>query len=222
VKSTVWSLLACLALLTLAGCVRYEETLQLDKSGKGSLTIVMERPARGPAQALANFDGLFSRENMSKDLPAGVSLDYTPIASEERAGVRATYHFDDVARLASWAAATNLPINQLSVAFHGNTFEYTRRFGPFDEAAMQAANEYAAEAVIIFRLTGPGRLQVNNATRVEGDTAVWEIKAPVLISRNTPALRAQYSWGVPGWLYGAVAALVVIAVAAIVRFRRRR
>ena len=180
--------------------------------GRGSLDIFFSCPDDPSDVRLLE---LFARENMGKNLPADIQLAYQQTAAEGRREIKARYTFGNVTRFAAWAAQTSLPINQICVALNEQTFEYTRRFGPFDKEALEAAQKYGGEAVVIFKLAGPGKLQANNAKRLEGSSAVWEFKLSELLSKPHTDLRAQYCYGPPRWLWVAAGALALLAAAVI-------
>ena len=209
----------------LGGCVRYEETLQVDETAKGTLTIVMTRPELETDSAIArDFNSRFAKANMKKNLPGTVTLSYEETTKDGRVTVKAVYRFNHINDLVRWAAGANLPFNQLSVSLRPDdgVFQYTRRFGPFDQDQMEDAQRYAPDAVAVFKVIGPGKLSTGNPTRTEGDAAVWEIQVPALVSRTTTDLRAEFTFGTSRWVLALPVAIVIVGAAAVILLKRRR
>src|SRR3954469_24375595 len=104
--STISRILACTCLVLLAGCVRYDEVIDVDQNGKGTATITMSRPKRGIVDKVRGyrFDGRFDFQVLTKGLPAGVTCEPSQMEKEERVEVKAVYKFDDINKLIGWAA----------------------------------------------------------------------------------------------------------------------
>lgn len=220
--------LALLALVSLCGCLRYEESWEINADGSGALTLAVSRPADDLAAPLARklFENHFSQSSLARGLPAQIVLDYRQTQADDRLEVRAVYKFSDLSVFAAWAAGTDLPVNQLCVVREDGALHYTRRFGPFDPELKKALEPFAQSVHAVFRLNGPGQLRTHNATRTEGHIAVWEYTGLELTANPTCDLRAEYRWAAPArvWILAGAgaAALLIIAAAWLRRIRRRQ
>jgi hypothetical protein len=187
--------------LVCAGCVRYEESIVVDASGKGTATIVASYPERGRIEKFAigagSLDDVFSQKTMNKDLPPGVTLSHSTTVRDERVEVNALYAFDDIVKLTTWAARrdTRSPLSNISVLRKADAFEFTRDFKTFDAEQIKEIRKHCVDCTIMFKLTGPGKLTTHNATRVEGETAIWELKAPTLFAEGGQTFKAAYYYG---------------------------
>jgi hypothetical protein len=214
---------AVLLLLTAAGCVRYDETIALDAAGKGTATLVFQRPKHSAltSQLGTNIE-LFSEAVMSKDLPASVHLSWSRTEDNDMYTTTATYTFDDIKALIAWAAANRRsPLNNISLLEKPGELDFSRRIAPVDEQTVNEIKEFGADISITFTLKGPGRLIETNATKAEGSTARWEFKAAELFGPSGRTLTARFESGAGTRAY-ALPALAILAAAAMIAFLKLR
>ncbi|MCY3020964.1 MAG: hypothetical protein NTW87_18260 [Planctomycetota bacterium] len=216
----------CALILLLGGCVRYEETIAVDRNGKGTAEIVLSRPAVDePSDPLHKLNGIvesrFSEQAMTNALPAGLACEYQRTASGGAIVVRAAYRFDDIATLIGWAAKADSPLGTISILRKDGGLEYSRAFGLLRKDEMGELRRYFPECQLLFKLAGPGTLDESNATHCDGSTAVWELKASDLFAGKS--LTARYCYGSRwSWVYYFLAGLLVGAVARVVYRRLTR
>jgi len=211
---------AALLLIFLSGCIRYDETIEVDEYGRGSATLVLSRPTEQIGTLPSEIQNRFSKAAMEKDLPSGVRMEQHESQANKRAEITTVYTFDDVDKLIAWAARKDSPLNNISFARSHGTLTFTRRFPP-DKAAFESARNFP-DAKFSFKFTGPGSIQTNNATRVEGNTAIWEYTAPELFSGKN--LAVSYTFGTPAWVCAAAGAGVLLAafvIYAILKHNRK-
>jgi hypothetical protein len=226
-RSVLTTFLFALLLTALSGCIRYEEAIVVDKSGAGTATIVVSYPERGQVEKFVTgageFDDVFSHASMNKDLPAGVSLEHKLTRRDERIEVQATYTYDDIVKLTTWAARKDIrsPLSNISVLRKDDTLEFTRDFKRFEADQIKEIRKNCPDCTVTFKLTGPGKIQTHNATRTEGATVVWELKAPTLFADGGQTFKAAYSYGGNQSVLIIIIA-IVIAVGAFVFWKRRR
>jgi hypothetical protein len=216
---------SCLLLFALHGCARYEETIVLDQNGAGTAAILLSWPASGPqadeaALLAGTFGARFGEDVMTNDLPAGVVCEYQKSESDGRVEIRATYRFDNVNTLLSWATKAGSPFNSVSVVRTDGSLEYTRAFGRLRPEEMAVVRATMADARLTFRFTGPGALLETSAAKREGNTAVWEFRAPELFEGRT--MTARYGTGIPSWVWHLVAGGALGAAGAVFYLRRKR
>jgi hypothetical protein len=207
-------------LIFLGGCVKYEDHITVDKDGKGSAVVKMSRPKRDAwdkASALisklrgVSFDERFSEAVMKKDLPAGVTLEHKQVEADERVNITATYTFDDINKFATWAQKSDSPFNNLSITRTADKLTVTRNFAPLEKEAMEEVNKHGADVTVRFSFTGPGEIEEQNASRVDGNTLVWEYDAPELFRGAGKSLHAEYFFGTSYMPYIAMGVLAFIA-----------
>ena len=213
--------LALLLALT-AGCVRYEEHAEVDASGKGSITLVLQRPP-GAAQETVHsrFTALFRQAEMGQDLPPSVNLDWSRTESSEGVIITATYTFDSIDSLLNWAARHKSPLSNISVERSTGSLEFSRRFAQISAEDLDMVKAYCSDMHIAFSFKGPGHLVASNATKTDGATATWEFKAPELFDPPGRLLTARYSTLWPWWVYTLLALALVAALTMIVRRQKR-
>jgi hypothetical protein len=220
------SAFAVVLLAVLAGCVRYDESIEVDQNGKGAATIVMSRPKRGFLEKATfratDFDERFGEKAMSKDLPPGVKLNWSQKEQDERIEITAVYTFDDINVLAGWAANSDNPLRGISVKRTSDTLEFTRQIKALEEEQLEAVKKYLPDTTLTFKLKGPGSLKTTNATRQDGSTAIWEYKAAELF-QGGKEFKAQFFFGTPLWVYALIAFFVLdaIIVAVIVMKKKK-
>ncbi len=222
---SVITFLLCALMLLLSGCVRYDESIELDENGKGTAKIVMSRPKRGFLEKAtfraSDFDGRFSEKAMGEKLPDNVKLTWSEKEQGERIEVTAVYAFDDINTLIGWAMRSDSPLKNISITRTKDSIEYTRKFGALEQEQMEAVKKYGIDIPLTFRLKGPGRLDVTNATRQEGATAIWEYKAPELLD-GSKDFKAVYSFGVSPVLIGLVVFFLLGAAATAIVIRKKK
>ena len=209
-------------LLPLCGCIRYEEHINLDASGKGSVEITLQRPEQSSADArlVAQFDARFCEAQMRKNLPGDVSFVYFRSVHDNLVEVSMKYQFNNLSALVNWAATSGSPLGNISLVNKNDSVEYTRHFAA-DKDAFENAHASTPEGRASFKFTGPGEIKTNNATRTDGRTATWEFKAPELFENNGKTLAAEYSTGNSDWIYPAIA-LILLGAGAVFWLRRRQ
>jgi hypothetical protein len=219
--------LILLPLLTfLSGCIRYEESIVVDKSGAGTATIVVSYPERGQVEKFVTgageFDDVFSHAAMNKELPAGVALEHKLTRRDERIEVHATYTFDDIVKLTTWAARKDIrsPLSNISVLRKDDNLEFTRDFKRFEADQIKEIRKNCPDCTVTFKLTGPGKIATHNATRTEGATVVWELKATTLFADGGQTFKAAFLHGSNQWL--GIVVVVIFVLAAFVLWRRSR
>lgn len=217
----------CLIALAASGCIRYEETIQVDKSGAGVAAIDFSRPAAGaqPGKAeaalIALSDARFGEEAMTRGLPEGVACEYAKAEAGGQVRISARYRFDSIHKLIAWAASSNSPFSNVCVGWDDTALQYTRAFCPLNQEEWSAIRAGLPDGELVFKLTGPGELRETDGARRDGNTAVWRFTPPILLSGQT--IRARYSWALllPRYLLGAPF-FVVMVVLVVARWRRGR
>ena len=213
------------------GCVRYDEMIALDAAGKGTATLVFQSPKHAALPGLASQSGqsgmgveLFSEAAMRKDLPQGITLEWSQTEENETRTITATYSFDDFKALAAWAATNRRsPLNNISLLQKPGELDFSRRIAPVDEQTLAGIKAYGTDVAITFSLKGPGPLIETNATKAEGSTATWEFTAHELFSPSGRTLTARFATAAPARGY-ALPALAILAAAAMIALwiRKRR
>jgi len=213
-------------ILTLSGCVRYEDGIQVAKDGSGTAGIIFSRPdtpaAPGTAQAaLASmFDARLSADAMKKGLPEGVTCDYETVKEGGHVATCVRYKFDNVNKFIAWAAGSNSPFSNVSITWRGRSLEYSRTFRPLEPEELAIVRANLADGEFVFRFSGPGTLGQTDAERYFND-AIWTFRAPELLRGRT--IKAQYSTGLPWPLYLlAIAALGLLAGFLTRRWRKKK
>ncbi len=80
---------------------------------------------------------------------------------------------------------------------------------PSDLKELESKNDFT----LVFKITAPGKLVSSNATRTDGNTAIWEVKPRDIFSENGKEFTARYNFATP-WLTYLLIAMTVLAVAA--------
>jgi hypothetical protein len=225
----VRGLVALFLLCALTGCFRYEEAITVGEDGKGTASYTMSRPKRGVVDKLSpyvrDFDGRFEPETATKDLPVGVTTQ--PVRRtevNERIEVNATYTFTDAAAFSTWASGTQSPFNNISISRSKDTLTFTRRFSVPDRENMERAQKFGTDVALVFKLTGPGTLKSHNGTRVDGNTVVWEMKAPELFENGGKTFTAEFHYGrsyMP-WIILGIVLFVIIDTFIIFKLLKKR
>lgn len=221
VRAAALSALALILAMT-AGCVRFDEHTEIDSAGKGSITMVLQRPPGAMQETVhSTFTGYFRQAEMRQDLPPSVTLDWSRTESAEGVIVSATYTFENIETLLNWAARHKSPLNNVSIERSFGALEFSRRFAAIRPEDLGMVKAYCAEMNVTFSFKGPGRLVSSNATRTDGATATWEFKAPELFDPPGRMLTARFSTLWPWWMYAALALALAAVLTMIVRRMKR-
>ena len=205
-------LLSLSALITLCGCVKYDDSVEIDANGKGSAKIVMSRPEFGLIDKVRgrDIDNAFSETALTVDLPSDVKAVYARKEENNRVEVAVTYTFDDINKLIGWAAKQSThPLRDLSVKRTGTELEFTRSFKANKEV-LEDVRKFMPDTVLTFRLKGPGSITQHNG-KLDGGVIVWEVKA-VELFENGKDLKAAFFFGTPIWVYALIAFFVIDAI----------
>jgi len=216
-------LLTLVSLLALCGCVKYDDSVEIDANGKGSAKIVMSRPVLGVIDKLRAGDeeNTFSEEEMKKDLPANVKLsEFTRKEEKERVEYVAVYTFDDINSLIGWAAQRkNHPLRDISVKRSNSTLEFTRSIKS-NKDSVEVARKFMPDTVFTFRLKGPGKVEQHNG-KLDNGVIVWEVKVADALEKGYD-MKAAFFFGTPTWVYALIAFFIIDAIiVAIVLMRKR-
>lgn len=227
--SLVRAIPVLLLLATLCGCFRYEESIAIGEDGKGTASYTMSRPKRGVVDKLSpyvrDFDNRFEPETATQNLPSGVTTQ--PVRRtevNERIEVSANYSFNDAAAFATWASSTASPFNNVSITRTNDTLSFTRRFSVPERENMERVQKFGTDVALLFKVTGPGSLKSHNGTRVEGNTVVWELKAPELFENGGKTFNAEFHYGrnyMP-WIIAGIILFVLIDTVIIFKLLKKR
>jgi hypothetical protein len=216
-------------LAALSGCFRYEESITIGEDGKGTASYTMSRPKRGVVDKLSpyvhNFDNRFEPETATQNLPAGITTQ--PVRRtevNERIEISADYSFTDAAAFATLASGTPSPFNNVSITRSNDTLIFTRRFSVPDRENMERVQKFGTDVALVFKLTGPGSLKSHNGTRVDGNTVVWELKAPELFANGGKTFNAEFHYGrsyMP-WIIAGIVLFLLIDTIIIFKLLKKR
>jgi len=213
------SILSILLLFT-AGCVRYDESLDIHADRSGTATLILERPDDARASATAE---MFSETYLSQALPPKITLKYNQTASNGRITTTATYTFDDIRSLVAWAANKRSPLSNISLVEKPGELEFSRRIAPITDSTADDVKQFGSEITLSFTLKGPGPLIESNAPKSDGQSATWTFTAPELFGPSGRTLTARFSRGHSATTYVLTAlAIFALNMMMAVWFRKRR
>ena len=210
-------------LMCTAGCLRYDETIEIRADHSGTATLILECPESARAAAATE---MFDQKQLSQDLPPNVKLAYNSTSANGRVTVTATYTFDDVRNLIAWAANKRSPLNNISLIEKSGELDFSRRIAPISDHNADDVKQFGSDVTVTFKLKGPGPLLETNAPRSDGQSATWEFKAPELLGPSGRTLFARFALGrtTPTSTTYVLAALAILALNMMmaVWFRKRR
>ncbi len=215
-----WNLaLLSFLLLFTAGCVRYDESLDIHADRSGTATLILERPDDARASAAAE---MFSEKYLSQELPPKIALKYNQASSNGRVTTTATYTFDDIRSLVVWAANKRSPLSNISLVEKPGELEFSRRISPITDSTADDVKQFGSEITLTFTLKGPGPLLESNAPKSDAQSATWTFTAPELFGPSGRTLTALFSRGHSTTTY-VLAALAIFAlnIMMAVWFRKR-
>ncbi len=89
------------------------------------------------------------------------------------------------------------------------TMDVTRTFAPINEFDLKEIEKHP-DVMMVFKITGPGKLVSSDATRTEGNTAIWEVAPREIFSGKGNSFHARYNISTP-WLTYLLIALTVLS-----------
>ena len=202
-----------LVLVLFSGCVVYEEHVTLDDKGGVVADVFIHRQAL--AQASPEMAEPFVLKAMlGRSCPPNVDL------AIEKAGENVHFRFSSKKRddLLEWARHKQNPLGNASVQLADGYMDVTRTIGLSNEFAWKSG----AGAKMIFKLSAPGTLVSSNATRQEGDTAVWELDPNEVLSGKSTAFTARFKVSTPWVTYLLIVMMVAVVAAFFFVLKRKR
>jgi len=197
----------------LCGCVVYEERVTLDASGGAVADVRIHSDAL--AQLSPNADNpMLLKIMLGRSCPESVD-----IAAEKKGDtMHLTFTTKKVAEFLEWARAENNPLGNASVQTLDGIMDVNRTISPL---RFTHPIQCPPGATMVIKLTGPGTLVTTNATRQEGDTAIWEVDPHDFLDGKGAAFNARFSVSTP-WLTYLLIAMTVGAMAAFYIVLRRK
>ena len=212
-KSTALRCIALvLALPLLGGCVVYEEHVTLDDAGGVVADVSIH--AQALAQASPELAEPFVLKAMlGRSCPPSVDM------AIEKAGENIHLKFSSkkTGDLLEWARHEQNPLGQASVQVVDGYMDVTRTIGLSKEFEWKSA----PGAKMVFKLSAPGTLVSSNATRLEGNTAVWEVDPNDVLSGKSTAFQARFKIATP-WLTYLLIAMMILGIIAFFGMLRRK
>ena len=116
-----------------------------------------------------------------------------------------------------WAKSEQNPLGLASIEVLDGTMDVTR--------ILPATGEFKWPSVpgtkMVFKLTAPGTLSETNATRRDGNTAVWEFDTKDVFNGKEVKLTARYKASTPWLTYLLFAMIVLCPVGFFVYMKRK-